>query len=178
MLSNFQTADKSLLQIFLLGQPEFRATLLGKNMKQLLQRVIATYHLGPLDAEETQAYIEHRLRTVGWRGDPSFNADVYSSIYDFTGGIPRKINTLCDRLLLMGYLEEIHAFGKEQIDAVIHDIQQEFILPPEAETEQLTESSQIKLQELDGRVQKMENSVTTILDLLKQVLLSSIRDKR
>ena len=94
MLSNFQTADKSLLQIFLLGQPEFRKTLLGEDMKQLQQRVIATYHLGPMDVHETRSYIEHRLHTVGWRSDPRFSEAAFVAIYDFTGGIPRKINTL------------------------------------------------------------------------------------
>ena len=70
MLSNFQTDDKSLLQTFLLGQPEFRTTLHSASMLQLRQRVIASYHLGPMDGPETQAYIEHRLKTVGWNGRP------------------------------------------------------------------------------------------------------------
>ncbi|MDO9190267.1 MAG: XrtA-associated ATPase, partial [Sulfurimicrobium sp.] len=103
MLSNFQTDDKSLLQTFLLGQPEFRRTLLSDDMQQLRQRVIATYHLGPMDATETRSYIEHRLHTVGWHGDPSVSDEAFSAIYDYSGGIPRKINTLCDRLFLMGY---------------------------------------------------------------------------
>ena len=64
MLSNFQTADKSMLQTFLLGQPEFKKTLMSPGMQQLRQRVIATYHLGPMDADETRTYIEHRLHTV------------------------------------------------------------------------------------------------------------------
>ena len=70
MLSNFQTDDKSLLQTFLLGQPEFRTTLHSAGMQQLRQRVIASYHLGPMDADETRAYIEHRLHTVGWQRRP------------------------------------------------------------------------------------------------------------
>ncbi len=69
MLSNFQTDERSLLQTFLLGQPEFRATLHSPGMQQLRQRVIASYHLGPMDAAETRAYVEHRLATVGWQGD-------------------------------------------------------------------------------------------------------------
>ena len=67
MLSNFQSGDKPLLQSFLLGQPEFRKTLQNENMQQLRQRVIASYHLGPMEAPETRAYIEHRLKTAGWR---------------------------------------------------------------------------------------------------------------
>lgn len=129
MLSNFQTDDKLLLQTFLLGQPEFRKTLLGSGMQQLRQRVIATYHLGPLDATETKSYIEHRLITAGWSGDPLIRDDAFDAIYSFTGGIPRKINTLCDRLLIMGCLEELHTIGQQEVNVVIQDIQQEFDLP-------------------------------------------------
>jgi general secretion pathway protein A len=186
MLSNFQSADKSLLQIFLLGQPEFRKTLLGEDMKQLQQRVIATYHLGPMGAQETRSYIEHRLHTVGWRDRPSFSDEAIVAIYGFTGGIPRKINTLCDRLLLMGYLEEIHAFGKSEVDEVTSDIQQEFVLPA-AESKaktlsntapaELVVNSHINQQNVDERLSKMERSVTSVLSLLKQILsLSSIRN--
>lgn len=179
MLSNFQTADKSLLQTFLLGQPEFRKTLLGEDMKQLQQRVIATYHLGPMEASETQSYIEHRLRTVGWQETPSFDHEAFAAIHDFTGGIPRKINTLCDRLLLMGYLEEIHAFGKSEVDEVTQDIQQEFVLPDyEAKAEtfsdvtqsELTEGLPVNLEGLDKRLSRMERSVTSILAMLKRIV--------
>lgn len=129
MLSNFQTDDKCLLQIFLLGQPEFRRTLLSPDMEQLRQRVIATYHLGPLDYFETCAYIEHRLRTVGWRDDPRMTDAAFAAIHDYTGGIPRKINTLCDRLFLMGYLEELHMFDEAELRTVIGDVQKEFDFP-------------------------------------------------
>lgn len=129
MLSNFQTDDKLLLQTFLLGQPEFRKILLGNSMQQLRQRVIATYHLGPLDAAETKSYIEHRLTTAGWSGDPLLRDDAFSVIHGFTGGIPRKINTLCDRLLIMGCLEELPTLGGGEVNEVIRDIQQEFDLP-------------------------------------------------
>jgi general secretion pathway protein A len=188
MLSNFQTADKSLLQTFLLGQPEFRNTLLGEDMKQLQQRVIATYHLGPMDAHETRSYIEHRLKTVGWHGDPDFSEEAFAAIYDFTGGIPRKINTLCDRLMLNGYLEEIHAFGKSEVDVVTSDIQQEFDLPTieaKSKTRKLSSTSEddwavnphANLQNVDYRISKMERSVTSILALLKQILsLSSVKN--
>jgi general secretion pathway protein A len=188
MLSNFQTSDKSLLQTFLLGQPEFRNTLLGGDMKQLQQRVIATYHLGPMDSHETRSYIEHRLKTVGWRGDPHFSEEAFAAIYDFTGGIPRKINTLCDRLMLNGYLEEIHAFGKSEVDVVTSDIQQEFDLPAmEAKSkirkpsstleEDWAVNSNANLQNVDYRISKMERSVTSILALLKQILsLSSVKN--
>lgn len=129
MLSNFQTDDKLLLQTFLLGQPEFRKTLLGNNMQQLRQRVIATYHLGPMDSAETRAYIEHRLVIAGWQGEPLLQDDSFDVIYNFTGGIPRKINTLCDRLLIMGCLEELRRITGQEVNEVIADIQHEFDLP-------------------------------------------------
>jgi len=126
MLSNFLYAGKPLLQTFLLGQPEFRRTLLRPDMEQLRQRVIATCHLGPLDAAETEAYIVHRLQTVGWRADPTFSREAYAAIHQHTGGIPRKINILCDRLLLMGRLDEKHAITVSAVTVVINELQQEF----------------------------------------------------
>jgi len=177
MLSNFQTADNSLLQTFLLGQPEFRKTLHGSEMEQLRQRVIATYHLGPMDASETRSYIEHRLHTVGWHGDPTFSADAFAAVYDYTDGIPRKINTLCDRLLLMGCLEELHDFGGAEVNEVICDIQQEFDLPASGADAQTTSATmpdkaetRTSLENMDERLAKMENSVISVLDLLKQIL--------
>jgi general secretion pathway protein A len=126
MLSNFQHKEKSLLQSFLLGQPEFRATLQSPELEQLRQRVTASYHLGPIDAQETEAYIEHRLKTVGWSGDPSFGQDAFPVIYRHTGGIPRKINHLCDRLLLLGRMDEKHAFTAKDVFEVIDDMKNEF----------------------------------------------------
>jgi len=126
MLSNFVYAGKPLLQTFLLGQPEFRRTLLSPQLEQLRQRVTASCHLGPMDGAETEAYIRHRLQTVGWRDDPSFSSDAFAAIYQFTGGIPRRINMLCDRLLLTGRLDEKHAFTANEVEEVINELQQEF----------------------------------------------------
>jgi general secretion pathway protein A len=126
MLSNFVYDAKPLLQTFLLGQPEFRKTLQSHELEQLRQRVIASCHLGPLDGAETEAYIVHRLKTVGWHGDPSFSSDAFAAIYQHTGGIPRKINILCDRLLLMGRLDEKHAFTGKEVAEVTSELLQEF----------------------------------------------------
>lgn len=179
MLSNFQTDDKPLLQTFLLGQPEFRKTLLSGDMQQLRQRVTATYHLGPMDLSETRSYIEHRLSTAGWCGDPSFDEDAFAVVYDYTGGIPRKINTLCDRLLLMGSLEQLHSFRSSEVKEVIRDIQQEFDIPivtANAPDEVDTASGLQKaaflasLENMEDRVAKLEESVVSLLQLLKQIL--------
>lgn len=126
MLSNFQSREKPLLQSFLLGQPEFRRTLQDPSMEQLRQRIIASCHLGPLDAAETEAYIVHRLQTAGWRGDPAFSADAFAAIHAYSGGIPRKINLLCDRLLLLGRLDKKHEFGGNEVMGVVDELQQEF----------------------------------------------------
>jgi general secretion pathway protein A len=184
MLSNYQTDKKPLLQTFLLGQPEFRKILLGHDMQQLRQRVAATYHLGPMNPAETKSYIEHRLTTAGWsHDDPTFSEDAFTAIYDYTGGIPRKINTLCERVLLMGCLEEIHELGATEINNVIRDIQQEYDMPiveikipevPETTTNLSEEKeSPPELRKMDDRLIKMEHSISSVLDLLKKVLSTS-----
>lgn len=107
MLSNFQLGSHPLLQTLLLGQPEFRATLLESDqLEQLRQRVIATHHLGAMQPKEVQAYIEHRMACVGWKGNPSFDQRVFAEIYEATGGIPRRINQIVNRLLLLGAVDQ------------------------------------------------------------------------
>lgn len=119
MLSNFQVAESPLLQSFLLGQEEFRFTLQDPGMEQLRQRVIASCHLNPLSLEEIRPYIEHRLHVVGWQGlMPRFSEDAYAAIYQYTQGIPRRVNVFCDRLLLYGFLEEVQEFSPESVAAV------------------------------------------------------------
>src|SRR3954467_38736 len=130
MLSNFVQGGRPLLQTFLLGQPEFRRTLQSPDMEQLRQRVIATYHLGPLDQGETEGYIVHRLQVAGWNGDPSFSPDAFAAIHQYAGGIPRRINIVCDRLMLMGCLDKKHAFTGADVAVVTDEIQQE--LSPDA----------------------------------------------
>ena len=179
MLSNFQLGEKSLLQSFLLGQPEFRQTLQGEGMRQLRQRIIASYHLGPMDAVETRAYIEHRLHMVGWQSDPTFSDEAFQAIYDFTGGIPRKINTLCDRLMLFSYLEELHAIEAATVNDVISDLQSEMTLPAtqvngvhrdEQKGAAAPAEDGITLSQLDTRVSRMERSLRNILKLSREIL--------
>eukprot|EP01036_Dinobryon_divergens_P007769 gene7769-10366_t len=98
MLSNFTSGNRSVLQSFLVGQPELRGMLQMPSMEQFKQRVIASCHLGPLDATETRAYVEHRLRRVGWQQRPGFEDEAFAQIHRWTQGIPRRINLLCSRL--------------------------------------------------------------------------------
>ena len=129
MLSNFQFGDQALLQTFLVGQPEFREILQGPGMLQLRQRVTARCHLGPLDEEDTRAYIEHRLKCAGATDKPTFDSAVFHAIHQFCGGIPRRINTLCDRLLLQGYLAESSHFTVDDVNEVIVEMQAENAVP-------------------------------------------------
>jgi general secretion pathway protein A len=115
MLSNFQLGTHGLLQSFLVGQPELRAILQSKSMEQLRQRVIASCHLGPLDDSESRAYVEHRLRLVGWNERPKFDADAFAQIYLWTRGVPRRINRLCNRILLAAYLAESDVITAELV---------------------------------------------------------------
>ncbi len=122
MLSNLYYEGKTLIQIFLLGQSEFREHLRDPALEQVRQRVTASYHLSHLDAEETQAYIEHRLQKVGWKNNPSFTAEAFQQIFEFTEGVPRRINTTCDRLLLYGFLEEKSRIDGEVVKTVTDEI--------------------------------------------------------
>jgi putative secretion ATPase (PEP-CTERM system associated) len=125
MLSNIQIQGRPPLQSFLLGQPQFRDTLASDDLDQLRQRVIASYHLGPLDPTETRYYVEHRLRMVGWQNDPRLSDDFFEPVYRHTGGVPRRINTLCSRVLLYGFLEDRHELNAADVEEVARDLEKE-----------------------------------------------------
>jgi general secretion pathway protein A len=127
MLSNFQLDTHALLQSFLVGQPEFRRTMQSAEMQQLRQRVIAACHIGPLDADETTGYIEHRLKCVGWNGDPKFLPDAYEGAFKASGGIPRRINAVCDRLLLSGYLAGKREFTRDDVEMIAREMHDETV---------------------------------------------------
>ncbi len=123
MLSNFQLGASALLQIFLLGQPEFRDLLQrSSNLEQLRQRVIATHHLDPMDAEEVAPYITHRLTRAGWNGRPQLTEDAYTALYTETQGVPRKLNAVMNRVLLMGAVEQLDHIDGALVEAVIADM--------------------------------------------------------
>jgi general secretion pathway protein A len=176
MLSNYQNNERSLIQTFLLGQPEFRGILQSLDMQQLRQRVVASYHLGPLDSDETRGYIEHRLRTVGWQGNPGFDDAAFDALHRFAGGIPRRLNTTCDRLLLFGFLEEKDHFGEAEVDEVIADLKNEVAHqdyhgaginnhPPEDGI--LNNEDSILLVQ---RIDQMERSLNRILPIVRKIL--------
>lgn len=141
MLSNFQLGNHPLLQTLLLGQPEFRATLQQHGeLEQLRQRVIAAHHLEPMEAEEVEPYILHRLQKVGWQGNPGFEPELFGAIHRASGGIPRRINQIANRLLLLGAVEGLDRIDGAMMDAVLAEMAGERVVPeatpravPEAE---------------------------------------------
>ena len=184
MLSNFQLGDQALLQSFLVGQPELRAMMQSPQMQQLRQRVIASYHLGPLDKAETQAYIEHRLKHVGWKDDPRFDPACFDLIFELTGGIPRRINTLCNRLLLASYLSEKHALSTGDVQAIAQEIRDE--MGPESELNPVAMVGHAgdaqpparidaaiwhrHFHQIEERIDRLETTVGAAVDLLHALL--------
>ena len=125
MLSNFQLDTQALLQTFLIGQPEFRAILQNPNMHQLRQRVTACCHIGPMDSSETKNYIVHRLKCAGSNGYPEFSDGAFEEIFKSSNGIPRRINLVCDRLMLHGFLNEKNKFEIDDVSEVVSESQEE-----------------------------------------------------
>ena len=123
MLSNFQIGGRALVQIFLLGQPEFRDKLSSsEGLEQLRQRVIANHHLDAMGSDEVEAYVGHRLKLVGWQGRPGFAADAWSAIHRHTDGIPRRVNQLANRLMLFAAVEGQDEIGAFAVDSVVADL--------------------------------------------------------
>ena len=188
MLANFQVAGRALLQSFLLGQEEFRETLQADGLEQVRQRVIAAYHLEPLDPEETKKYIEHRLGFVGWNHDPKFDDAAYQQIFDFTQGVPRKINTFCDRLMLFGYLEELHEIGAAQVREVGGELQEETPVydqpgaepeptPPPASTKQVGVSQSYESEQLSALESRL-SIVEERIDILERAFRRQLETGR
>lgn len=125
LLTNMQAGRKPLLQIFLLGQPELRELILSPALEQVHQRIVAASHLQPLEVDETEEYIRHRLRAVGWSGDPEISSSVYPLIFQYSEGVPRRINLICSRLLLHASVEELHRIGVGDLREVIGELQGE-----------------------------------------------------
>ncbi|WP_404303105.1 ExeA family protein [Alicycliphilus denitrificans] len=121
LLTNLETSERKLLQIILIGQPELRTMVAAPELEQLAQRVIARYHLQALSREETRQYIAHRLAVAGLQGPLPFARRALARVHALTGGVPRRINLLCDRALLGAYA----AGAREVSDAVVRQAARE-----------------------------------------------------
>ena len=122
LLSNFQITGQALIQIILLGQPEFRDKLASPGLEQLRQRVIASHHLAAMGADEVEAYVRHRLAIVGWQGRPDFSEDAFPIVHAQTGGIPRQVNQLANRLLRHAAVARVDRIDAETVRLVAADL--------------------------------------------------------
>ncbi len=159
------------LQTILLGQPQFRPILASKDVEQLRQRVLASYHLGPMTEAETRLYVEHRLRTVNWNGDPAWNADAFTALHRQTGGIPRRINTLCSRVLLFGALEEAHTITGDMVEATAEELNRDLGAGLEASVASpFTPSQTDKQEDILRRIELLERNTSRQDQAVRRVM--------
>lgn len=175
MLSNFQLGSHPLLQTLLLGQPEFRATLQGHpRLEQLRQRVIATHHLDPMQPDEVQPYIEHRLKRVGWDGYPAFDEEVFAGLYEASGGIPRRINQIANRLMLLGAVEQRSQIDPAMLETVLAEMESDHAVPEVPAAEPVAQPSEP--QSSDAQPVEAAPEIQTTLDSLLVERLLADRD--
>jgi general secretion pathway protein A len=127
LLSNIETDDRKLLQIVLLGQPELRDRLNSPRLRQLRQRITVRYHLKPLTRFEMAQYIQHRLELAGARGLPCFTRPALWRIYNYSSGIPRLVNAVCDKALLAGYVEHSDRITYRMVGRAIRELEGEIL---------------------------------------------------
>jgi general secretion pathway protein A len=122
MLSNLETETEKLIQIILIGQPELANTLMLPALRQLNERITVRYDLKPFSPKEVSDYIHHRLAVAQGPGSIKFTARAMDLIYVFSEGIPRRINALCDRALLIAYTKNVNKIDRKIIKLAVHDI--------------------------------------------------------
>ncbi|MFP4683585.1 MAG: XrtA/PEP-CTERM system-associated ATPase [Ectothiorhodospira sp.] len=196
MLSNFQVSGRPLLQSFLLGQNQFRRTLQMAELEQFRQRFLAACHLTPLSEEETRDYILYRLENAGWRQDPAFGEDAFSEIHSRTGGIPRRINSLADRLLLYAFLEERHQIDAGVVGTVARELDEELNAAPDPDEGEGLETGldrglydaqgqpagyswghvDLRVSALESRIQTLERTVFRELSVLRRAVKQLLKE--
>jgi general secretion pathway protein A len=196
MLSNLQTDSQMLLQVLLVGQPEFRARLQQPELSQLAQRIAVNFHLEALEQAESLAYIQHRLSVAG-RDDSLFTNEALVQIHQASKGIPRNINLICDSALVYGFGYEMQTIGTEVIDQVLADknkIGLGFIQPktpqPKAEAGsgkvqhtndhiniiKKLKTFEIQFAEFKGRIQRRVNELSKKVDNIQNELTNSLTE--
>lgn len=172
MLSNIVVDGKASVQTILLGQPQFRPILASKDWEQLRQRVLASYHLGPLTEDETRRYIEHRLRMVDWQGDPIWEDGAFQAVFRHSGGIPRRINTICSRALLFGAIEETHTITGGMVDDTAAELDRDLgadlqaLAAPERPLSDRDELVR-RIEQLERHAFRQEQVFKRVMDLLE-----------
>ncbi|NOT83935.1 MAG: AAA family ATPase [Methylococcaceae bacterium] len=169
MLLNFEIEPNVFFQVFLIGQEELGRRLYAEDMKQVKQRVTATYHLKALTEEESTNYIIYRLTKADWHDNPQITSAAFEAIYQFTRGVPRLINTFCDRLLLYGFLEELTVIDLKDAQKVFKDFVEESTANAPKKTaiaNKKGNSSSEEYPDLNKRIESLEHK----LDELMQVV--------
>ena len=168
MLSNLQTDQEPLLQILLVGQPALRVKLQNQSLAQLNQRVAVSYHLNSLNLQETKEYILHRLRKAGGKNSQIFEAKAIESIFRYSQGTPRAINTICDAALVYGYADELNVIDGRVIEQVMKD-KKEIGLGPSCWVTEENKAPGETFQDnghLTGRLQNLEEKVAKLSALI------------
>jgi general secretion pathway protein A len=171
MLSNLQTDKALLLQILLVGQPALRTRLQHPSLAQLSQRIAVSYHLKPLNMEETNSYIAHRLKVAGAKSQELFKPEAVELIFQYSGGIPRTINILCDAALVYGYADEAAAIEGEVIEHVVRDRQEiGFVTTAKSGEEvQVRSEKSLGMEEGTGLVDRLESIEQQVFHLSSKV---------
>lgn len=123
MLSGLETHKEKVLHVILVGQPQLNAMLDAPEMEQLLQRVRFRFHIRALNQTETLEYVRHRLAVAGQQERELFPEDVLPLVYEYTGGIPRLINTLCDTALTCAFADDVGTVTREVLQEAIQELQ-------------------------------------------------------
>jgi general secretion pathway protein A len=123
MLSNLETDKEKLLQIIFVGQPELKELLRSKGLVQLNQRITVRYHVSPLDKEQMKRYIDHRLSVAGANGNSVFTDDAIEEIFNYSKGVPRLVNIICDRSLLLGFVQENKTINDSMVKKSAEDLE-------------------------------------------------------
>jgi len=130
LLTNLQHGGHPLLQIVLIGQEDLRVLVRRPELEQVHQRLIAAWHLEPLSPEETIGYVRHRLERAGWTGDPSIEPGVMPIVFQFSEGVPRRVNLICSRLMLYGFIGSSHVITEDDARAVAQELKDEELARP------------------------------------------------
>ena len=188
MLSNLVGESESLIQIVLVGQPELRRTIRHPSLEQLAQRIGVTYHLGPMEQEDTGKYIRYRLERAGCPKADLFSEEAIDSIHEACKGIPRAINLLCDACLVYGFADDAHSITPDIVDQVLQDRQaqvpgselsSELGAEPVHHSLSDNDDSRLwgKVQHVMARLDFLEHEVRLRLDQDRDALIRSLGDQ-
>jgi type II secretory pathway predicted ATPase ExeA len=160
ILADLQTQSRLMLQLFLVGQDSLQELMRSPEMEQFQQRVIANYKLVPLNLKDTRSYIEHRLLQAGWQGDPEFSSAAVTGIYQLSKGVPRHINKICNRLLLLGFGKGSHAINEKDVKEISAEMHHEQLAPlhidqPQYDADNVTSMTSVR----DGQLSTTDLSI-------------------